>query len=110
MVNSPWTYSIRADVAVSPPPWRGWPLRCSRQQTFHDLAADVGQSEISALESVGQLGVIEAEQVEDRGVKVVDMHPVLDDAEAEIIGLPVGDPGLDAAAGHPHREGVGMVV
>src|SRR5689334_13499171 len=48
-------------------------LNASRQELRHDLAADVGQAEIAALETVGQLRVIEAEEVQDRGVQVVDV-------------------------------------
>ena len=33
----------------------------------------VGQAEIAVLEAIGQLGVVEAEQVQDRGVEVVDV-------------------------------------
>ena len=42
--------------------------------------------------------MVEAEQVQDRGVQVVHVYEVLDDVEAEIVGCPDGDAGLDAAA------------
>ena len=71
---------------------------------------DVGQAEISALETIGQLGVVEAEQVQDRGVQVVHVNEVLYDVEAEIVGCPDGDAGFDTAAGQPHRKGVGMMI
>ena len=45
-----------------------------------------------------------------RGVQVVDVDPVLDDVEAEVVGLAERDARLDAAAGQPHGEGVGVVV
>ena len=44
----------------------------SRQQLRHHIPMHVGQAEIAALEAVGELGVVEAEQVQDRGVQVVD--------------------------------------
>ena len=37
----------------------------------------VGQPEVAALEAVGQPLVVEAEQVQDRGVQVVDVDLVL---------------------------------
>jgi hypothetical protein len=40
----------------------------------------------------------------------VHVHGVFDDAEAEVVGAAVGDAGLDAAAGEPHRVGVLVVV
>ena len=33
----------------------------------------IGQTKIAALEAVGQFGVVEAEQVQDRGAQVVDV-------------------------------------
>ena len=49
--------------------------------------ADVGQPEVAALEAEGQLGVVEAEQVQDRRLQVVDVDAVLDRREAELVGL-----------------------
>ena len=84
--------------------------RESRQQSLDDLAEDVGQPEVAALEPVSQPGMVEAEEVEDRGVQVVYMDPILHDVESELVGLAIADTRLDAAAGHPHRERVGMMV
>ena len=53
---------------------------------------------------------VEAELVQDRGVDVGDVVAVLDGVEAELVGGAVDDAALDAAAGHPDREAVGMVV
>src|SRR5262245_36351519 len=49
----------------------------SREQSLHHIPAHVGQPEIAALETVGQSRVVEAHQVQDRGLEVVDAHPVL---------------------------------
>ncbi len=50
---------------------------------------DVGQAEVAALEPVGQLRVVDAEQVQDRGLEVVDVDRVLGDVVAEVVGLAV---------------------
>ena len=60
-----------------------------REQLLHDLAVHVGQAEVAALEAVGQLRVVDAEQVQDRGVQVVDVDGVVDDVVAEVVGLAV---------------------
>ena len=39
---------------------------------MHDFALDVGQAEVPAVVKIGQPLVIEAQQVKDRGVQVVD--------------------------------------
>ena len=45
----------------------------------------VGQAEVAALVTVGQLGVVEAEQVEQGGVQVVDVNGVLGRVEPEFV-------------------------
>ena len=65
-------------------------LRRSGQDFADDVAVDVGQAEVAALEAVGQLGVVEAQQVQDRGLQVVDVDAVLDGVEAELVGLADG--------------------
>ena len=54
--------------------------------------------------------VVEAQQVQDRGVQVVDVDAVLGDVEAELVAFAERDARLDAAAGEPHGEGVGVMV
>ena len=71
---------------------------------------DIGQSESSPAIGEGQAFVIEAEEVEDGGLKVVDVDRVFDRVHGEGIRCAVGQAGLDTAAGHPDGEGVGMVV
>src|SRR5438105_1552505 len=82
----------------------------SRQQRFHHLAADVGQAEIAALETIGQPLVIEAEEVQERGLEVVDVHGIFGDVVAKIVRLAEGDAALDAAAGQPDRIATRVMV
>ena len=48
----------------------------------HDAAIDVGEAEVAAGVAVRQLGVVEAHQVQQGRVQVVDVDLVLDGAEA----------------------------
>ena len=61
-------------------------LHALRQQLLHHFAVHVGQAEVAALEAVGQPGVVEAQQVQDRGVQVVDVDAIFDGVEAELVG------------------------
>ena len=70
----------------------------------------VGQAEVAAGVAVGELFVVEAQQVQDRGVQVVDVDLVFDGGEAEFVGGAVDVAALDAAAGQPHGEAVVVVV
>lgn len=89
------------------------------------MAVNVGETVLAALKFVGELGVVDAELVEEGGVKVVDVDGFLvvlggvgldgssifvDEVVAEVIGLAEGGAGLDAAAGGPEGEAAGMVV
>src|SRR5437588_399482 len=82
----------------------------SRQQLRHHLAGHVGQPKIPTLEAVRQLEVVQAEQMQQRGMEIVDVNGVLDNAPADVIGLADDLPALDAAAGHPDAKGKGMMV
>ena len=66
----------------------------SRQDLPHHLAMHIGQPEVAAGVAVGEPGVVEAEQVQDRGVQVVDVHGVLDGLVAEFVGRAVDVPPL----------------
>ena len=47
-----------------------------REDFLDDVAVDVRQTEVAAGVPVGELRVVEAEQVQDRGVEVVDVDRV----------------------------------
>ena len=66
-----------------------------------DLARRVGQAVVAAVVGEGEPGVVEAEQVEDRGVEVVDVDAVDLGAEADGVGRAVDRAALDPRAGHP---------
>src|ERR1700679_677711 len=73
-------------------------------------SADVGQAEITALMPVGELRVIEAQAIENRGLKVVDVNFVLCDVEADVVGLSYGLASFDSSARKPHAESERMMV
>src|ERR1051325_9722653 len=56
-------------------------------QLFHKLAADVRQPKVAALETVGQFGVIEAEQVQQGGVQVMNVNLVPRRVETKLVGF-----------------------
>ena len=61
----------------------------STDQALDDVPVHVGQPEVAALEAVGQPRVVEAHQVQDRGLEIVDVHAVLDGVIAEVVGRAV---------------------
>ena len=72
--------------------------------------ADVGQSVVAALESIGEPGVIQAQQVEERRLDVVDVHWAFGDVESQLVGRAVGHAGFQAASGEEEGVREGVVV
>ena len=82
----------------------------SGQDVLHHMPVDVGEAEVAAGVAVGELLMVQAEDVEDGGVEVVDVDFVLLGEVAVVVGGAVGDAALHAAAGHPHGEAFGVVI
>ena len=64
----------------------------------------VGQPAVDAVVAEGQLLVVDAEQVQHRGVHVVAVGRVLGGLVRPLVARAVGDAALDAAAGEPDGE------
>jgi len=81
-----------------------------RDDVVHDLALHVGQPEIAAGVVVGQLFVIEAEQLQHGGMEIVDVDGLVHGLKAELVGRAEDGAALDPAAGEPRGEAVVIVV
>lgn len=73
----------------------------SGEQFGHDASGDIGEAEVPAGVAVGESRVIDAEQMQNGRVKVVNVDPVLGHRCADFVGAAVADPALHAAAGEP---------
>src|SRR5204862_8215008 len=82
----------------------------SGENLFHDLAVHVGEPEVAALILERQLRMLDAQQVKDRRLEIMDVDRVLLDVVAEFVGLAEGEAGLHAAARHPDREAARVMV
>src|SRR5438105_2604796 len=60
------------------------------------LPADIREAEVAAGIAIGQLLVVESEEVEHCGVQVVDVHRLLNRAVTEFIGRAVNMAAFDA--------------
>src|ERR1039457_2091727 len=87
----------------SPFPSCQYPLHCVG--LFH-----ARQALVQSLVCISEPLVINAHQVEDRGVDVADMHRVADDIVAEVVRFAIDRAALHARAGHPHRVTAWMMV
>src|SRR5262245_13718989 len=78
---------------------------CTQASSGNDgvnhLSVHIRQPEIAAGVTIGEAFVVEAEQVQNRGVQVVDVDLVVNGAEAEGVAGAVRHAAPDAAAGQP---------
>ena len=54
--------------------------------------------------------MVDAHEVEDRGVELAEVDRVLHDVVAEVVSLAVRDARLHAGTGHPHGKAAWVVV
>ena len=71
---------------------------------------DVGEAEVAAGVAEDKLGVIEAEQMEHRGVEIVQVDGALDRFITEFVGHAVGQAAARPAAGQPGRKACAVVI
>src|SRR5262249_52448926 len=76
----------------------------SSQNLAHHMSFDIGQAKIAAGVTISQAFVVEAQEVQDGGVQVVDVNTLFDGAVAELVGGAVDVAPLDAAAGEGDGE------
>src|ERR1051326_7561255 len=81
-----------------------------RNVIVNDVSSHICEPEIAAAIAVGQLGVVDAEQEQNRGMNVVDVNRLLDGLEAEVVRGAVDRPALYRASGQPHREPKRVVI
>ena len=74
-----------------------------------NFAVDVGQAEVATAVAVGQLRVIHTEQMQDRRVQVMDVHPFFDGVNTEFVCRAVDVACFNASACQPGGE-AGVVV
>ena len=77
---------------------------------MNDVAMDIGQPEIAARVTVSQLLMIHAQQMQNRGMEIVQMDLVLGCEIAVIVRLAVSHATLKAATRHEHGKAAWVVI
>jgi hypothetical protein len=85
-------------------------MRDSSQNLADDVAVDVGQAVVPALEAEGETGVVESQAVQQGGLQIVDMDFVTDDAEAQVVRSTVDIASLDSTSTQDQRETIRVMV
>ena len=74
------------------------------------FARHVCQSEATTVVLVSQFFMIQAEQVQDGGVQIVEVNFVFSRLESDFVLRAVVDAAFNTAAGHPRAEAVRVMV
>src|SRR5438552_978285 len=76
----------------------------------HDSSVNIRKPEIAAGVAIGQLLMVEAEQMQHGGVQVVDVDLILHGEVTVIVRLAVTEAWLHAAAREPHGVALRIVI
>ena len=92
--------------------WRGPGNLTSRgaQYFLHDFTIIDGRALEAAVVEVGQFDVIQTQQMQNRGMDVVDVGAALDGAKTDLVGSSDGLAALHSAARHPDRKAPRIVI
>ena len=82
----------------------------SARDTREGVTFVQGRSFRPTLVAIGQLHVIDSEQMQDGGVKIVDVQTILDGMQTDFVRATDDSPTFHTAACHPHGKSVGIVV
>ena len=77
---------------------------------MNQVSGDVSEPEVATVMAVSELLVVEAHQMQDRGVQVMNGGPVFDCFVAKIVGSTILGTTFGPTAGKPHGEGIGVVI
>ena len=81
-----------------------------REQLAYHPAMDVGQAALDAVVVERQAGVVDAEQVQYRGVEIMNAGRVLGDLPADVIARSVCNAMFETGARQPDAENIRVVI
>ena len=76
----------------------------------HPTFLDPGQTLVESLKRGREATIIDSHQVQDRRIQIANVNGVFDDVVAEVVGFAMHAAAANAAARHPHRKALGMMV
>src|SRR5262245_22718690 len=82
----------------------------SRKQAVNQLSGDDGGPFGAPVVHIGQLHVVQSEEIKDGGMDIVHVHRLLYGAKADFVGRSNIPATFNPAAGHPDGEAPGIMV
>src|SRR5215510_13544803 len=90
--------------------WRNCEWRQLSQNLMRNVTVHVSQPKVAAAIEVREPRVVDSQQMQDRGVQIVDVHPVFDRIVANLVRAAISDATLHTAACHPHAVPIRVMV
>lgn len=81
-----------------------------RKDFFHDVSVDIREAEVPTTVEIGEGFVIDAHEMEQGGVEIVDIDLVLHCVKTKIVRRSVVVSGFDTGSGEPGRKTVRIVI
>ncbi len=72
-----------------------------RDDFVGNVTVDIREAKVASGVSIGELGMIQAHQVEDRRMEIVEVHPVVHRGNSVLIGGAIAETALESPASHP---------
>ena len=74
------------------------------------MPVDIGEAKVPALKAIGQSLVIEAEQVHDGRLKIMDVYFIFGYSETQFIRRSVVEAFFDAPTRHPNSKAIWIMI
>ena len=86
------------------------PKRRLCNHVLNDVSGESCEAVVATGKMVGQFFVVEAQQMHNRGMKIMNVDGIFHDLRADFIGRAVDVAGFDSATGQPAGESVFVVI
>ena len=82
--------------------FEAWVLRIEPlgYDVTHNMPVNISQAEVTSGIAIGQLFVINPQQMQDRGMKIMHMHRILRRVHSEFVGSAINRPPFDSTSRH----------
>ena len=74
------------------------------------MPVDIGESKVPTLEAIGQFLVIEAKQMHDGRLEIMNMYFIFGYSKTQFVRRSVVEAFFDAPARHPHGKAIWIMI
>ena len=89
---------------------RGEKENCLRYNLFNNASVYISKAEVTAVVTVGELLMVEAELVQDGGMEIVHVHLALHGVVTVFVGIAIGKTRLEASSSQTNGKAIRVMV